>query len=223
MANQRLKIGVDIDGVLIDTDPRAYLEFCEKELGWNIDYKAFEETHAFYRATGVTSHEEISAAFERFIHETENAQGPIDGAHDALKALQKHADIYLITARTGMMRKITEDFLQEHLPDVQYMEISMGNVNGKAPQIINFGVDYYIDDSYREIAAILEDSTVTTKIIPFPPFHSFQRWNSIRDDRIHWLDVWKKIPADLDMSKHPEIRKRAWEEIVSHILPLEAV
>lgn len=212
---ERPRIGVDIDGVLIDMDPKAFLGFCERELGWSVDYKAFEETHAWYKATGITSDEEISKAFERFIHEVEDSQQPIEGAHDALKKIGANADIYLITARTGIMRRITEEFLERYLPDVRYAEISMGNLQGKAQKIIDFDVDYYIDDSYREISAILEHNTVTTTVIPFPPFHSFKRWHTIKDPRVHWLRVWEEIADGMDMTQHPEIRKKAWEEIVA--------
>lgn len=216
--SRRLKIGVDIDGVLIDTDARAYLEFCESELGWEADYKIYEKTHSWFQATKQDSSEVLARGFERFITEVEKSQHPIDGAHDALKKLGEIADIYLITARAGMLRQVTETFLKKHLPDVHYHELSMDNVENKTPSIINFGIDYYIDDSYREISLILQDKTVETIVIPFPAFHGVPEWETISDQRMRWLSVWDTINHNIDTNHQPTIRKKAWEEITNIIL-----
>lgn len=219
--NNRLKVGVDIDGVLIDSNEYAYLNFLEKKLGWNIDYAVFQQTHSWYQATGQNSSAVLGDAFGQFLIEVENAQKPIDGAHDALKKLSSVADIFLVTARVGALRGITEDFLQTHLRDIRYHEISMDNVENKAPRVISFDLDYYIDDSHREISLILADSSISTNIIPFPSFHGRQRWRGMSDKRIYWLSVWNEIQDGIDISRHPEIRRAAWKEIVQIILEPE--
>lgn len=221
MSDTKLTIGIDIDGVLIDTDQNAYLQFCEQKLGWAVDYKALADTHSWYAATGGNkTAEEIGGAFERFITEVEQSQQPIGGAHEALKEIGEKADIYLITARTGILRTVTEEFLQAHLPDVRYVELSMDNLENKAPQIITFGIDYYIDDSFREIGYILQADAVKTTVIPFPAFHSVQRWRGMSDERIHWLPVWQELEDGMEKQMHPTIRRKAWEEIKEYFLPL---
>lgn len=212
----RLKIGVDIDGVLIDSDVYEWMNFCERQFGWDIDYEIFKETHSLLQAVQKTR-PEMSRAFEQFIDQVEEAQKPVQGAHDALKKLGKMADIFLITARGGTVRDVTEKFLREHLSDVRFQEISMDNLEGKVKQIISFGIDYFIDDSYREVSLILQNHSVSTKIIPFPGFHGMDRWGEVNDTRIHWLKAWEAIEDGLAPEYHPEIRKAAWEEIVEFI------
>lgn len=218
MAQRRLRIGIDIDGVLIDTDPKDFLDFCEKELGWNVNYEVYMDTHSWLTATGQASDRAIGEAFEQFVIQVEESQKPIDGAHDSLKNIAKVADMYLITARAGILRQVTEEFMGAHLPDVTYHGLSMDNFEKKSGQILDFGVDFYIDDSYREISLILQNGAVNTKIIPFPAFHGAHRWDEVEDDRVHWLSVWDDVehglPGDLQVS----IRKKAWEEIAGIVL-----
>lgn len=219
MNTKRLKIGIDIDGVLIDTDQEAYLRHCKEDLGWDIDFKVFFETHSWYKATkDKKTTEELGHAFEQYIADIEDSQHPIDGAHDALKTLSEVADLYLITARRGVLRSITEEFLQEHLPDIRYQEVSMDNIEAKARRVIEFGVDYYIDDSFREISLILRDRSVDTVVIPFPAFHGVHKWQELQDSRMHWLSVWDEVKDGMSATQHPEIRKKAWEEIVDMII-----
>jgi len=217
MNQERLQVGVDIDGVLVDTDPEKYLRFCEKEFGWQTDYETYKKTHSWHLATGQNSDEMIGETFKRFIINVEQSQKPIEGAHAALKKLGRITDIYLITARTGMLRQVTEKFIQAHLPDVPYHELSMGNLGKKEQRIVDFKLDYFIDDSYREILHILSNQILSTTIIPFPTFYGTQRWKNIKDERIHWLSVWKEITHNLNTERQSNIRRRAWEEITQVI------
>src|SRR3989344_539673 len=218
MTKNRLKVGVDIDGVLVDTDASAYLRFCEKELGWKINYELFASTHSWRDAAGQHEQEAIGNSFEQFLASVEAAQQPIDGAHDALKRIGTVADIFLITARTKTVRRATEKFLQTHLPDIRYHEISMENLDNKAQRIIDFGIHFFIDDSYREISRILQHQDVRTKIIPFPAFHGAPNWQGLQDDRIHWLSAWENYRTDASLLQQAAIRKNAWEEIVQVVL-----
>jgi uncharacterized HAD superfamily protein len=213
MSSNRLKIGVDIDGVLIDMDPKKYLEFCAKEFGWKTDYEVYAQTHSWPQATGQTEEAVISHAWGTYLETIEDAQSPIEGAHDALRELGKTADIYLITARSNSQLKATEEVIRKHLPDVQYIELSMGNVLNKIQPVIDFGIDYYIDDSYREIVLILQNKEIATKIIPFPSFHATKRWDELEDDRLIWLKTWDAVGQDMEASKRKLVYKNAWEEI----------
>ena len=213
MSLNRLKIGVDIDGVLIDMDPKKYLEFCAKEFGWNTNYEIYAQTHSWSQATGQTDEAAISHAWGQYLETIEDAQSPIEGAHDALLELGKTADIYLITARSNSQLKATEEVLRKHLPDVQYIELSMGNVLNKIQPVIDFGIGYYIDDSYREIVLILQNKEITTKVIPFPSFHATKRWDSLQDDRLIWLSAWDAVEQDMEPIKRRLVYKNSWEEI----------
>ena len=212
-----MKIGVDIDGVLIDTDTKGYLDFCREKLGWQTDYESFRKTHSWFVGTGQTNLSVMTKAMLRFISEVEGSQKPIEGAHKALKQLSEIADIYLITSRGGLIREVTEACLAQHLPDMPYKELSMDNTNKKTDSIITFGVDYYIDDSLWEISEILKNKSVATTIIPFPAFHGVPKWEEINDPRIHLLSIWKEIKDDTEATRYPELRQKAWKEIVEFI------
>ncbi len=213
MPSNRFKIGVDIDGVLIDMDPKKYLEFCAREFGWKTNYEIYAQTHSWSDATGQSDEAVISNAWGKYLETVEDAQTPIEGAHAALKELAKIADIYLITARSNSQLEATEEILRKHLPDVQYIELSMGNVLNKIQPIMDFGVDYYIDDSYREILLMLQNKEIKTRIIPFPSFHATKRWDGLEDSRLIWLTAWDSVEQDMDHTARKAIYKDAWEEI----------
>ncbi len=213
MSSNRLKIGVDIDGVLIDMDPKKYLEFCAKEFGWNTNYEIYAHTHSWPQATGQAEEAVISQAWGKYLETVEDAQSPIEGAHSALRELGEIADIYLITARSSSQLKATEDVLRKHLPDVRYVELSMGNVLNKIQPVMDFGIDYYIDDSYREIVLMLQNKEITTKIIPFPSFHATKRWDGLEDSRLIWLSAWDSVEQELDAPERKAIYMQSWEEI----------
>lgn len=216
-AGKKIKIGIDIDGVLIDTNYQAFLGYCEKKLSWKIDYERFSQTHSWVFATG-KSEPEITSAFYHYLSDTEHSQKPIEGARKALQKLSDIADIYLITARFEDLRATTANFLNEHLGGILYKEISMSNVEKKAQRIREFNLDYFIDDSFREVSMILQDATVRTKIIPFPSFHGHPDWSVLkRDPRIVWLGVWQKTNNEIVEELQAEIRQKAWVEIVKEI------
>lgn len=217
-AGKKIRIGIDIDGVLIDTNYHAFLEYCEKKLGWKISYEKFSQTHSWDAATG-KSESEITSAFYHYLSDTEHSQKPIEGAYKALQKLGEIADIYLITARFEDLRETTTNFLNEHLGEILYKEISMSNTEKKAQRIREFNLDYFIDDSFREVSAILQDTTIKTKIIPFPSFHGQPDWSELKNDpRIIWLQVWRVITNKLTAGLQAEIHKKAWEEIVEEIV-----
>jgi len=209
----RLKIGVDIDGVLITMDTKQYLEFCAKQFGWNASYDVYVQTHSWIQATGQTDDALISHAWGVYLETIENAQQPIEGAHDVLRALGNSADIYLITARPVDQLEATEAILRKHLPDVKYIELSMSNRENKIQPIIDFNIDYYIDDSYSEISAILENKNIQTNIIPFPSFHATTRWDGLEDDRLIWLKAWDSVEVAVSDEEKKGVYRKAWEEI----------
>ena len=213
MTSHRLKIGVDIDGVLIDMDPKEYLEFCAKEFGWNTSYEIFQQTHSWAQATGQVDEEIVSRGFEHFLASVEDAEYPIEGAHNALRKLGTIADIYLITARSDSTLEKTESFLRKHLPDVQYIEISMGNAENKLQPVVDFTLDYFIDDSYRQMSLLVKNKDIATKLIPFPSFHSTNRWSELEDERLIWLKAWDEVRENVSVETRKEIYKHAWEEI----------
>lgn len=218
MGSSRLKVGVDIDGVLINTDSIAYLKFCEQELGWDIDYEVFAKTHSWSKSTGQKSREAIVTAVTAFYGNDEKAQEAIEGAHNALKQISAIADIFLITARMKELRTATENFLAVHLPDVSYQEVSMENSKGKGKRLIDFKIDYFIDDSYEEISSILQEKNIPTILIPFPGFHGNPDWHALVDERIHWLSAWEGLRHDLAPEQQKDIHRQAWEEIVEVVL-----
>jgi uncharacterized HAD superfamily protein len=214
---QKLKLGVDIDGVLVHTDERAYLRFCEEHLGWSINYEIFEKTHSWRDATGQQDEKALMEAFQGFLDTAEGAQKPIAGACDALRAISMVADIYFITARGIDLKAVTAEFIANHVFDIQDQQLSMGNLENKAKPIREYGVDYYIDDSFRELSLIIKNQAINTTIIPFPSAHSLMKKDNIQDPRLHWVAAWEDVHAAASPSDHAGIWQRAWEEI-SHII-----
>lgn len=218
MTQRQIKVGIDIDGVLIDIEPKIFLEFCKKEQGWNTSYEVFTSTHSWQAATGGKTDLEIGKAFEKFMIQAEVSQKIIEGAHTALKQIGQIAHLYLITARVGALREVTEEFIKTHLLDVNFQEISMDNMDNKAARIIDFDLDYYIDDSHREIKFILKHSHIKTTLIPFPSFHSDYNWNDVDDERIHWLSAWRDVRPTAEEALQAATRKKAWQEIAELVM-----
>lgn len=217
---KKLKVGVDIDGVLIDMDPKTFLNFAKEKFGWKVNYEVFRQTHSWKKATGVESSDVFTPVLRAYFEQVENSQHPIEGAHDALRKISEQAEIHIITARFELIRDITEEYLQKFLPDVSYNELHTENWENKAGKVKDLDLDYYVDDSMTEISIILEDTSLRTQIIPFPGFHGMQSgWDAIQDERIHWLPVWEELKVgNISKEAQSQIHKRAWEQIADLIL-----
>jgi len=208
-----LKVGVDIDGVLVNTDNIAYLNYCETVLGWNIDYPEFKRSHSWPASTGKTS-DDMSKAFRGFLLTNDQNQKPVSGACDSLLRISRKADIFLITARKDTLKDTTEDFVKRNLSEIPNVILSMDNHETKTPRLLEYELDYYIDDSITEISKIIEEDNLKTQIIPFPTFHIQSDWSKIKNNKnIIWLDVWRHIEENLNKPQKEGIQKRAWEEI----------
>ncbi|MCE9643136.1 MAG: hypothetical protein K8Q97_02295 [Candidatus Andersenbacteria bacterium] len=221
MNSKRLKVGVDIDGVLIDMDPKHYLDFCAREFGWNTSYAVYAQTHSWQQATGQSDSSVMSRAWGVYIEAIEDAQFPIEGAHDALREIGRIADIYLITARASSQLEATERAIRKHLPDIQYIELSMNNLQNKIQPILDFGIDYYIDDSYREISELAKHEDIKTILIPFPSlygFHATKKWDELKNERLVWLKAWNNVSDDSSDQQKKAVYHQAWDEIQEIIL-----
>ena len=212
-----LKIGIDIDGVLIDTDDIAYLNYCEKELGWNINYAEFKKSHSWSIATGQNSLA-MSDAFREFLSSNKQSQKLIPGAVDAISKLATIAEIFLITSRRDILRDFTEHFIKQHLNGINDITLSMDNYENKSPRLDEFNLNYFIDDSHTEISKILENDKLKTQIIPFPTFHVQPDWSKIKiNEHVIWLNTWQDITIDIDQSCKENIQQKAWEEISQRV------
>jgi uncharacterized HAD superfamily protein len=212
-----LKIGVDIDGVLVDTDNIAYLNYCETVLGWNIDYPEFKRSHSWPASTGKTA-VDMAVAFRGFLSTSEHSQKPVSGACDFLLKISRKADIFLITARKDTLKDITEEFVNNYLSEISNVTLSMDNHENKTPRLLEYELDYFIDDSITEISKIIEADNLKTQIIPFPTFHIQSDWSKIKNNKnIIWLDVWNHVNDNLDKKQKEAVQKKAWEEISQRI------
>lgn len=158
-----MRIGVDIDNVILNTSPllekRVQEQFGPEWNVWNIYRKyrladsmclSFWDEVKFWRKYGL----EIAVD-----------SGPLPFCRKSLKWLkQQGIKIYLITARPSIMKPATIAWLKKHR--IPYDDIFFGSTN-KGKLCKELGVHVMVEDSDKNIKNLLEHG-IFTVAMPYP-------------------------------------------------------
>jgi hypothetical protein len=209
-----LKVGLDIDGVLLYYPEPALLQWLREKCEFPVDDEEYWQTDNLIAATGWQS-EHLVKFFEKWSH----VQKKVSGAHSALHYLVRHgAELHLITGRSCALQDLTMNLLQRLFYSVQFSSHWFGYYGAKADMVRKTECQVVIEDSRHEIESMLPYVDNTTCIIQFPRFSREGEHQPVIDDsrviRLHACDKVDVRTAQDQMF----VWEEAWREIRSIVL-----
>lgn len=138
----RMKIGIDIDGVISDF-VSSFRKTIKDKYGVEFGYEDIQQ-HDLYKILGLDEDETKKRIFETFDHDLGFQPGAIKG----IKEIFRTHEIIIITARPIEKKQITLDWLKLH--DIPYHKILFLD-EGEKNTVRELGFDVVIDDNLTEI------------------------------------------------------------------------
>jgi uncharacterized HAD superfamily protein len=200
--NKQLKIGIDIDEVLVEF-VRPYLEFHNQKFGKSLKLEEVKKFH-FWEDLGF-SLEEIQPLFEEFNKSFILLEDMpfFENAKESVLKLSENNEIFFITSRPEKIRQGTENFLKMHFANFKF--INSGDTYGgvkknKADICKENKLDLMIEDSSK-IALECAQNRIKVFLMDKP-------WNQDLNINENILRVknWKEIMKKIEEVKLQNVR-----------------
>lgn len=143
----RLKIGVDIDGVLADIVD-CILPLLSRELGRAVDVEEIT-VYGFGDALGIPEDRVQALLDELLVVGLYEQAPPVAGAREAMELLGGH-DVWLVTSRPEAVREATLWWLRHH--GVAYGQLVFAPAHRKA--LADDGFDLFVEDNLDTALAL---------------------------------------------------------------------
>ena len=189
-----MRIGIDIDGVLIDAERFVAdygIKFCHEN---NIDYHITLGEYDEAKSLGITE-KQIEAFWNQYLTPYATSYHLRDFACEVIKMLKKENEIYIITARNeeglppetyGTMQSMVKKWLEDNQLEYDKLIFTKGS---KLSYCRENKVDVMIEDSPYNVVDIAKE-------IPVLCFDNSYNRNCKGDNitRVYsWYDVFNKI------------------------------
>jgi len=176
-----LRIGIDIDGVIVDT-----INYVASELSKYLNRKVTpdEVAHKLERI------ENIAGIFAENGERLLCSLDPLEDAVDSINKLAEEHDVYIISARFHVHYDITVEWIKKH--GIKAEEVIFTEGKGKLAVCREKGIDVFIEDSVKN-ALELADNGI--KVILFSAEYN----SSVKREDIIRCDNWKCILKAIDM------------------------
>lgn len=171
-SQSKLKITLDIDGVLTDVDV-AIINLFNKRFGTNYQLKDVDSWSAIYnwaRKEGLPD-DEATALQNSYWYETpaihRNAL-MVPGAFSLVRQLSKSplVDLYIRTSRHEKdFGRPTHLWFDENLPFINHQIIGFDN---KVEEVLRINPDIHIEDSAKDAETIIENTRAFVILVPYP-------------------------------------------------------
>lgn len=189
---ERLKIGIDIDEVIVEFLD-SLLEFYNEK--YNKDLRKEDFSDYFINNIIGGTQENLEKELDDFGYPVEKIK-LVDGAIDAIKKLSRDHDLFILTARHPRFKHQTETFLNKHFGDIFNEILYTGEVFKefgitKADLCNEKKIEFMIDDNSifaREIA----EKGVKVFLLDKPWNQNYETHDNIFKVN-HWEDVVNKI------------------------------
>lgn len=186
----KYNIGIDIDGVLTDEgdhENSIWLQKMNEFFDREITLK--EYTYDLRKAFGLTT-QELNDFLEIKLPEVYANVGPAPGAKETLEELhQAGHKLILITARNGMFRNLTENWLEKH--EIPYHELH--HDDDKAPLAVKKDIVLFIDDRKENAAQIAAEN------IPVILVNKYHNLNFESSSNIIKANNWNEIRENIKL------------------------
>jgi len=189
-----MRIGIDIDGVIVDSN-RFLLdhstEFCYKN---NIQYNINDSEYDECKRMGIT-YEQMMKIWNKYMEYYATKNPPRTYATEVIEKLSMNNEIYIITARDeeglpeekyGQMKEMVKKWLSTYNIKYDKLIFSKGS---KLPYCIENGIEIMIEDSPRNI----KELSLKIPILCFDNSYNREiKGNNIT--RVYsWYDLLKKF------------------------------
>ena len=170
-----MKIGIDMDGVIIDT-----INFISKE---------FSDIFGCLITPDDIAHKlgEIKGADEIFLERGEYllcSLDPMDKAAEVINSLNENHEIYIISARFSIHYDATVKWLNEH--EIKVNEVLFTEGSGKADICRKYDINLFIEDSMKNA---LEIASAGIKVILLTTDYN----SAVKSSAIEYCDDWDDI------------------------------
>ncbi len=174
-----MRIGIDMDGVIVDT-----INFVASELSRYLDreVKPDEVAHNLGKI------ENVVQIFEEHGERLLCSLAPVELAADSINSIAREHEVYIISARFHVHYDITLQWLKKHGINVEKVIFTEGK--GKSGICIENGIDVFIEDSARN-ALELADHGIKVILYSTEYNSSIQREDIIRCD--NWPCILEAI------------------------------
>lgn len=188
----RLKIGIDIDGVITDF-VSTFIEVINEKYNIRFGHEDVKE-HDLYKVLGISEDE----AKKLIIETLDKDLQPQPYAIDELNKLNREHDIFLITARPHNTRNITEQWLYKH--GIKYKELIYldEGKKHKLKEQSNLKLDVIIDDNLKDIINWI-DKVQLIIILNHP-------WNKSLNIKNNFIRAYNWIHISEILDKHGNSR-----------------
>jgi uncharacterized HAD superfamily protein len=159
---ERLVIGVDIDGVVVDYVTAA-LPLFSKVCGRPVSYQEFY-CRDIGKCLGIDTKTEAYCWEQILSTDLLRYAPPIKGAIGAFSKLRKH-EIWLVTGRPLSMQGLTTSWLNEK--DIKYDRITFSSGKSKGMLSLQRDFDVFIEDQL-EVACLMAEAGVFTLLLNQP-------------------------------------------------------
>jgi len=129
MENKKLKIGVDIDEVVVEFF-RKYLALFNERFGKNLVFEDIKEFE-MWNFTDVSKRDALQLVDDFNNSDDFFELNLIDGVKDALAKLYENYEIHFITSRPGSVSEKTNSLLKNLFEDIDFNLIFSEGVHGK--------------------------------------------------------------------------------------------
>ncbi|MFH1958401.1 MAG: hypothetical protein ABIJ15_08000 [bacterium] len=186
-----MKLGVDLDGVIVDTDA-VFRKYIKKITGVSSTRDMI--TSYFYEECLHISKEDVEKVYS--IMQSDSAWKELPALEDAEETLNELAatfEIFIITARPVESKAQTEEFLKKH--GIPVKEIYFISEKQRKLDIINglpFEVSAFIEDRL-DFAEEIARAGINTYLMDYP-------WNRTnrKIPNLHRVSNWKQIGSALN-------------------------
>ncbi len=151
-----MRVGIDFDDVLVDTNP-SLLGFHNEQFGtahWMEDVQSFDLSR-LWGCTPDEAHERLEAWYYSSHHAN---LVPVFGAQEAVMHLANFCELHIITARHAHLAEVTSALVGRHFPDV-FAGVHFVGYNGrghgsKARACQELGVTILLEDAPHHAHAV---------------------------------------------------------------------
>lgn len=177
-----MKIGIDLDGVIVDT-----IRFVSRELTRHLgrEYTPDDIAHRLGKLEGV----------DKVLQERGEyllcSLGPIERAVEAINALSEHHEVYIISARFRMHYDMTLEWMKRH--KIKVKEVIFTEGKGKADICRKLEIDLFVEDSAENA---LEISGAGIKVILLSTEYNRAVKAAMIEHRKNWDEIFEYIASE---------------------------
>jgi len=177
-----LRIGVDIDNVILDMGP-LLMDKVREHFGHHYSIREIYQNYHLRDSIAITRLEEIRF-WQKYGYQIAQESEPKPFCRQALLWLRHHGfHIQIITARPLLMKKMTDTWMEKH--QIPFDDLAYG-VKKKGEECIQRGIQFMIEDADHNIRNLLKHGV---KTIAFPYPYNL----SLKHKKLIHIPDWRKI------------------------------